>query len=421
MGELQPYRPWFHVLQLCQSVFGVASISIFALLVQRHSELRQRQFFLIKLIAASDFLFLFFLGPGVGLLPIIRARGANSECSLTGRICSTDPFCSFSAWWVSFTLLISLNSYALLAFERCWTICFAMTRGHLSGQLVLKLWFTGVALVAFVASVPFFMSDGGARVMPSGAYCLLRFDSFSVTAPVLAALTFLLVVVALCYAAVARVICHVGLQSSRGEVGREGHSNRELRIAAKLLMLTVVYVALWTPALVMIVKQARYKQNLKAASEPYVDLVAAICAALASSTSQVQNLLLFEPIRVALMAELRKCACLVPHGTAILRDLEAITTKFRNASPSVCGSESLAYTSGASGYPSRRNASPSACGSESVAYREGGPSHGSTAGFSGGRVSVPSRLSTDVHTESDRRGSRQPGVSVTISSVAAEL
>lgn len=385
-------------------MFGVASISVFGMLVRRHSELRQRQFFLIKLIAASDFLFLLFLGPGVGLLPIFRGRGVNSECSLTGRICSADNFCSISAWWVTFTLLISVMSYALLAFERCWTICIAAQRGHLSGQIVLKLWLAGVVLVALCASVPFFMSDGGARAMPSGAYCLLRFDSVSVTAPVLVTLSFLLSVVALCYAAVARTICHVGLQSSRGTDGREGHSNRELRIAAKLLMLTVVYVALWTPALIMIVRQVRYKQDLKAAGEPYVDLVAAICAALASSSSQLQNLLLFEPIRVALMEELRKCTCLIPHGTAILREMEGIAVKVRHASPSAC-SDSIAWTSGGG------------------ASRDARPSRGSVRSDStiprNGRVSVPPRLSTDP--QGPWRGSRPAGVSVTVSSVVTEL
>ena len=153
----------------------------------------------------------------------------------------------------------SLMSYALLAFERCWTICLAAHNGQLSGQFLLRLWLGGVALVAFCATVPFLVPDGGSRAMPSGAYCLLRFDSINVTMPVLVVLSFFLVVIGVCYAAVARKICIVGMRSIRGDNGdrTSSHFSRttELMIAAKLLMLTVVYVVLWTPAVVMIVGQ----------------------------------------------------------------------------------------------------------------------------------------------------------------------
>ena len=308
--EAQPFRAWFHWLQLGQSIFGVGSIAIFAMLVKRHSELRQRQFLLIKLLAASDFLFLVFLGPGVGMFPLFRHRGVNSECSLTGRICSANYFCTLSAWWVTFTLLISLMTYALIGFERWWTICFQ--RGRLRGTHVLWIWLAGVVLVALGATVPFIVPDGGARAMPSGAYCLLRFDSITVTTPVLSVMFFFLAVVGVCYAYVARKIGTVAMKSIRGEDGRESSPfsrSRELTLAAKLLVLTLVYVALWTPALVMIVGQVRSQYDREAAGEPWKDLLAAGCAALASSTSQLQNLVLFDPIRNALWMETRGLAC----------------------------------------------------------------------------------------------------------------
>jgi hypothetical protein len=296
----RPFLEWFHTFQAVQSSVAIVCQLLFASLVYRHAELQSRSFVLLLTLALSDLLFSAVLLTAGSAAPL-ATRAPVAGCA----------DCAFTAWWYSFTLFVSIASYATIAFERYRFLCF-QSRERVGARALFAVWAGLCALSALIVTVPFMSLERPYKATPSGAYCLYDWTEPRVSVPFLIYMVGLLGLIAYLYLNVVRVIFRVRraklehLESTDGLDARraaEDERDEQLLVAKKMLLLTVFYIACWVPSVVMILLQMA---RLPAGDDPRIDPLAACCVTLNASTAQLCNYALFKNLRDAVRRDCRR-------------------------------------------------------------------------------------------------------------------
>jgi len=298
-----------------QAIFSIISDCYFFTLLVRRSHLQTRSYMLLGAVAASDIMFMVLILIVVGVLPY-----ALDEPIIGGRV-----GCQIWAYITVFTLVLSMCTYTLMAYERYRAFCTPLNKLSLQG--IDRLYGVSVVVSVLVAGVPFIGLGGGAA-QPSGLYCNLNFTKTAICLYAFVALSIVLGLMILFYAKVglglraARRVGatirgissdQVGDRSVGGPKAEENGSSPTTgepqpltrrassealdamqSVVVKCLILTGTYLACWFPALVMMFLNLL---KLDAANEPSVDITAALFATLGSSSSQLINFVLFEALR----------------------------------------------------------------------------------------------------------------------------
>ena len=281
----------FHAIQIAQGTFAVVSQFIFFTLVRRHRRLHTRNFYLLCLLSFSDLLLGITLVLVLGILWAIRSEPipfGQGACQVYGIATVVG-------------LLLSLKTYALIAYERYKALVTPLETLS-SGQL-RRYWLGAVVLSIVIAVAPLF-GLGGYRVERSGLYCVNDFTQLA------NAVLILLVVFVFLGATVylyTRIWVHLQAYTRNvNPTADEEERKRDLawaaaahRTAVRMAILPAFYIACWTPATLMIIFRLT-----KVARTPTVDILAAVITTIPTSGGQLLNLRLFPPLRVALAAEL---------------------------------------------------------------------------------------------------------------------
>ena len=137
----------FRAVQLAQGLVGVASHLAFFALVRRHRRLQTRNFYLLGLLTVSDLLFDFYI-----LSNSIIASVTESPIP-GGR-----PACQAYGAWTLFALVLSVITYAIIAFERYKALVTPLQT--LSDRQILTLWYGAAGCGVVVALLPL-LGNGG--------------------------------------------------------------------------------------------------------------------------------------------------------------------------------------------------------------------------------------------------------------------
>eukprot|EP00322_Chrysochromulina_rotalis_P006839 CAMPEP_0115842610 /NCGR_PEP_ID=MMETSP0287-20121206/7889_1 /TAXON_ID=412157 /ORGANISM="Chrysochromulina rotalis, Strain UIO044" /LENGTH=263 /DNA_ID=CAMNT_0003296285 /DNA_START=11 /DNA_END=798 /DNA_ORIENTATION=+ len=194
--------PGFHQCQLVQSSICIVTQVGFLFVLCRHKSMHTLSFFQLVALSISDLLFSIVLFLFGSVMPIVSGTAVTSSWE-----------CGWTAFWYTWALLLSMESYVLIALERYRYLCLVSRERYTIGQL-FRYWLVGAALVALLALVPF-MQFGldAAAPMPSGSYCLPNWKKPSVTIVILTYMLTMLVALAFLYGSVARVLYRINRKS----------------------------------------------------------------------------------------------------------------------------------------------------------------------------------------------------------------
>ena len=206
------------------------------------------------------------------------------------------------------TLIASVLIFGLCAYERYVKVTTPLQSLQ---PRTLKKMYTAAWASAIVAACSNFLV-GGYRMVPSGFYCVTDFSQWGTFI-----LLFVFVILPLVGSAYSYFKIYLRLKSlGRSRVGEHSATRTEADIAMKMLLMMLLFVACWTPAVVMMCWRILARPN---SDHPLIDLWSSIGCTAAGFLTPLLNCVLFEHYRTAVVKRIPLASPFLTVAIAIIK------------------------------------------------------------------------------------------------------